>query len=255
MKSQRGKVKKRKRRGRRRGPGVILTLLCMVLIGAAIIAAMTMFFKIREIRVQGDSRYSREQIAKASEISAGENMFLFNKFAAISRIFAVCPYLDEISMRRILPDAIEITVTECVPVAVVSSDNQWYYIDAKGKILENIGESQINGYCRITGAGLLKPQVGKYVIFSEEEKRKPIFTILNSALNDGILKNIANIDVSQAFNIRLGYLDRFTVKLGTADQLDKKLQFVHYIEDKLLPTDRGIIDVSDVSTARFIPES
>ncbi len=248
-----GKPRKRRRRRNRRGPGLLISFFCLVLICAAILAAVTVFFKVKEITVVGDTRYDAQELAKASQISVGENMFFLNKFAAIDRIFKDHPYLDEVTMHRRLPDTIEINVTECVPVAALESGGAYWLIDAKGKLLENIPYDRAVQTCLITGAELKEPKVGKYATFSDEEKAKALFTILNTAQNSDILKEIMGIDIQKIFEIKLQYTDRFTVELGTVEDLEKKIGFLESVIGKLGSTDTGVIDLTDAQTARFRP--
>lgn len=242
-----------RRRRRRRGSGVFVTLLCIVLILAAVLAAMTIFFKVRTVTVIGDSRYTRDEIAAASGIEPGQNMFMLNKFAAISRIFAACPYLDEIVMRRRLPDEIEITVTECVPAAAIETAEGCYIIDADCKLLELTDKAGAAGYCLVTGVELDEPEVGKTANFTQPEKQKPLQTILNTAQINDILDEIKEINLDQIFEIELSYAGRFTVQLGTVEELEKKVRFLGVCIADLGPEERGVIDVSDPQTARFRP--
>ena len=62
------------------------------------------------------------------------------------------------------------------------------------------------------------------------------------------------MDFSKQYDIRFNYLERFTVEIGSTDDLDKKLRYLHtIIQDKLGTNARGTLDLSDVQTARFIP--
>lgn len=253
MRKNAAQKRNNRRRRRRRGSGVFLTLLCIVLILAAVLAAMTIFFKIRTVTVIGDSRYSDEEIISASGITSGQNMFMLNKFAAISRIFAECPYLDEIIMRRRLPDEMEITVTECVPVAAIQVGSAYYVIDTECKLLELTDAQGASQYCLVSGVELTDPEVGKNAVFTQEEKQKPLQTILNTAQNNDILNEIRKIDLEKIFEIKLEYADRFTVQLGTVEDLEKKIRFLGVCIDDLGPEEQGIIDVSDPQTARFRP--
>ena len=246
--------RRRRRRPRRRGPGALLVLLCVVLISAAVIAAMTVFFKIENINVEGETRYSDKEIISAMGLKDGENMFLFNKFAAISRAFAACPYLEEISVRRRLPDTLDISVTECTPVAAISDeDGTLYFVDKKLKVLEKISGGAAVKTCKIEGVELLLPEVGKSAELSGEEKRNPLLTLLNSAVENDIIFQIKSINITRVFDIQFAYTDRFTVRIGTIDDLDKKIRFMLELIKELEEKDRGIIDVSEPPVARFRP--
>lgn len=249
--------KRRRRRGRRRGRGgtVLLTALCVLLAAAGILAAVTVFFKIGGVEVRGETRYEYAELAAASEIQVGKNMFFFNKFASIDKMFDQFPYLKEITIRRRLPDTVEITVSDCAPAMVLESEGRRWLADEGGKLLEELTGEPSAGLCVVTGAPLTEPKVGKQATFSQPEKEKPLFLLLNTLRDDGIISNIGAIDFTQGYHISFTYLDRFTVRIGTTEDLSQKLRYLRAIvEDKLTPNQRGVIDVSDVQTARFIPE-
>ena len=266
------KERRRRRRARRGGAPTVLILLCLLVGVVAIITAMTIFFKVQTFTLTGDTRYSEEHIIQASGLEPGDNLVLFDKFSIIDQIFDACPYLDTVQMRRHYPDEVEIIVTECVAVAVIEDEKteipdpkdetkmvtvggtgRWL-IDRNGKLLEKTPSSKPTDLTRIYGVTLKDPQIGKYVEILQEDTKKPLFLLLNTAEDDGILQDIGGMDFSRQYDIRFNYLGRFTVEIGSADNLDKKLRYLHtIIEEKLGANARGTLDLSDVQTARFIP--
>lgn len=267
------KLRRRRRRRNRGGAPTLLILLCVLVAVVAILTAMTIFFKVRRVVIQGDTRYTQEEITIASGLHDGDNLILFNKFRAIDGIFSACPYLDTIKMRRRLPDTVEIVVTECVPVAVVEDEpfeepdpkdstkliarggtGKWL-IDIRGKLLEQVSARPLN-LCYLKGMTLKDPKIGTTVDFFNEDLQKPVFLLLNTAKDDDILQDIGEIDFSELYNIRFSYTQRFTVHLGSADDLEKKIRYLRLItEDKLSSNAVGVIDLSDTQTARFIPST
>lgn len=246
-----------KRRRRRRRSGRIRAVqgffFCVLTI-AALLAAATVFFKVETIVVTGNSPYSQEEIAAATGITPGNSLIFFEKNRAIRQLLAACPYLEEIRIHRKLPDTLEVIVTECRPAAVIETSEGGYIIDANGKLLEKIDAPQSAGLCRITGVELVAPAVGKTMEISEKEKKKPIILALNTFQDDDILNEIGILSVEELYSISFTYTDRFTVKIGTAEDLDRKLRYMHtLIDEKLSSTAKGTIDVSDVQTARFNP--
>ncbi len=249
--------RKRRRRRKKRGGGgrAFVILLVVLLTIAAIIAAVTVFFRVNEIFVTGDSRYNEQDIVIQTGIEISSNMFLFNKFTAINRLFDEFPYLDEISIRRRLPDKVEIIVIECVPVAILSTSSGDFIIDVNGKLLEKVGFDEQNDFCVIKGVALTEPEVGTYSNFSQQQQQNPLFLLLNTALNNGILENIGEIDIAHAYDISFTYLERFTVEIGTTEELDKKLRYLDVlVNEEIGANEVGTIDVSDITVARFIRE-
>lgn len=242
---------KRNRKRRTRSFSFATSFICLALVLTAIVSAAVIFFKIGEVRVVGDTRYEAEEIVEASGLQQGDSMFLFNKFASISRIFASCPYIDEVQMKRTLPDVLSIVVTPCRETAVVYSEGGWYIIDEKGKILEKTNAAAMTGLPKVIGGVLENPEIGRTAKFFEEESQKALFSVLNTAKNNDILNYIGDIDITKVYDIHFDYMDRFTVYVGTADDLERKFKFVDAVIAALGPNDRGSIDVSDGETGYF----
>ena len=68
-----------KRRRRRGGFGFLYKLLSVLVICAAILTAMTLFFRVGSVVVTGQKRYTAEEIQAASGVELGSNMYLLNK--------------------------------------------------------------------------------------------------------------------------------------------------------------------------------
>lgn len=249
-------AKPRKRRcRRRRGPGLLIPFFCLTLACAAVLTAVTIFFKVKTVEAVGETRYSKQEIVQAAGIETGENLIFINKIAAINRIFDGRPYLDEVSVRRRLPDTVEIYVTECAPAAALpAAEGQYWLMDKKGKLLELVSAEETGGLCAVVGLELQQPEAGSYADFLDKEKEKALFTILNTATNSDILEEIINIDINQIFEIRLRYTERFVVELGTVEDLTKKIGFLKSVVERLGEMDTGVIDLTNPQTARFRPE-
>lgn len=254
MASRNQKQRRKRRRRRGRGGRFLLALLCIAMTAAGILTAVTVFFKISKVEVKGDTRYEQTEILKASGIAAGKNMFFFNKFSVISQMFERFPYLSEITIRRRLPDTVEITVSDCVPAAVIEAEEKLFLVDDNGKLLEEV-KAAPKGICVVRGIAPDRPKPGKTVVLTEPDKEKPLQLLLNTFRDNDIIKQVGEVDFSRGFDISFTYLGRFTVRIGTTENLDKKLDYLRVIvEENLAQNQKGVIDVSDLRTARFIPE-
>ena len=93
-------------------------------------------FRIRTVEVQGNSIYSWEQVANASGISPGDNLFMLNREAVAGSIQAQLPYVQKVSVGRILPDTVVIQVEESQIAGLVEADvgGKWY-INTEGRVL------------------------------------------------------------------------------------------------------------------------
>ena len=107
-------------RRRRRGSfGFLYKMLSVLVICVAIIAALTLFFRVDAIQVSGQQRYTDEQVQAASGIQIGDNLFLLNKYDAAGRIVEELPYIEDTRINRNLPSTlvIEGVINEAVDLA------------------------------------------------------------------------------------------------------------------------------------------
>lgn len=117
-------------------------LIGFVLVVIAAIFVMSVLFRVHDIRVEGNEHYTDEEIIKAMDIEDGDNLFFYDRIAAVSRALAKLPYVEEVSITRSLPDKITVTVTESKAMAyLVVGDEDWT-LDHNCKVLE-IGRAHV----------------------------------------------------------------------------------------------------------------
>ena len=82
------------RRRRRGNFGFLYKLLSVLVICAAVVMALTLFFRVDTIEVTGTERYTEKDVIEASGIQLGDNLFLLNKYEAARSIAEQLPYID-----------------------------------------------------------------------------------------------------------------------------------------------------------------
>ncbi len=93
--------KAKKQTARRRGRASFpLRLLCLAVVIAAFLGALTMFFRIDMIVVEGNERYTEEQIIEAAGVQKEQNLVLLNKYKAKQSIFDTLPYVETVVINR-----------------------------------------------------------------------------------------------------------------------------------------------------------
>ena len=108
----------------RRRRGFSRPLIFVVVVVAAIFV-LSLFFRVEDIRVEGNTHYTDEEIIRAIDIEEGDNLFFFDRFAAISRVFSKLPYIEEVTLKRALPNRITITVEESTAMAYLILGGLW----------------------------------------------------------------------------------------------------------------------------------
>ena len=237
---------KRRNRRRRRGRASFpLRLLCLAVVIAAFLGALTMFFRIDMIVVEGNERYTEEQIIEAAGVQKEQNLVLLNKYKVKQSIFDTLPYVETVVINRKYPDALILTVTECTASAALTGENGTWLMSDEGKILE-----------RATGCTLVEPAVGAMAAFADEDSYKfeRLLTLLRTAEDKQLLSMIGEIDLSDGTAITFTYLDRFTVKMPWDADIAYKLGNVRTVVEQLEANQTGTINLMNDGRADFIPE-
>lgn len=246
----------RHNRRRRRGRfSFLLKLLGFLIAVAAVVGAVTLFFRMDHIIVSGNERYSDQEILNASGLETGSNLYFLNKFSVKERIFAQLPYVEEVRINRKLPDTLLIEVRECRAVAGVESENGVWLISDQGKLLEET-ETPPDGCPRITGVPLLEPAASLKMNFGEEAEYRAgvVLTLLREAEERNMREKIVSINMSDDTAIELAYLYRFTVRFPWTADVGYKLESLATVVDYLENNEMGRIDLMTEGKASFIPE-
>ncbi len=251
--SSRNDYRKRRRRKRRRK--AIASLFAVCVISGAVIAAVTVFFKVSGIEVSGSSLYTQEELIAASEIQIGDNMFAINKFDVANKILREFPYVGEIKIRRRLPDTFTFEITERKRAAFFQQEKFRWLIDKNGYILESIAPEQAVAAPQVVGLTLMAPTPGTKIALGEEDGIYPLTALLAALENGGMIEKTGQIDVTKLYNLTATYDNRFLIEFGTQEELDKKIRMLTAVLKQLEPTDRGTINISDTKQARFRPNA
>ncbi len=249
-------VRGNKRRRRRGRFGFLYKLLSLVLILAAIGAGCIVFFRVEDIRVEGGSFYSKEEVIAASGVEIGDNLLLINQVRAGRRIVDELPYIDTVNPRLELPSTVVFTLNESAAAGVLEGENgQWWILNSGGKLLEQGNRTLTNKHPAITGLTPLMPAVGRKLAVSVEESAKldSLKQILFAMEDRGMLPQLQSMDLSGVSEIRMTYAQRFTVRMPMYS--DDFYHLVHTLEQAAAHLNAGQIGTLDLTgeRARFIP--
>ena len=242
---------------RRRGSfSFLYKLLAFVLICTAIALALTLFFRIRTIQVSGNDCYTREEIIAAAEVKEGDNLFLMNKYNAAERIRKALPYIETVQFRRMLPDGLSIVVTECADPAAVVQDGKAYLLCDTGNIVDEVAASAARGRMQVKGLTLTGPAVGTQAQAAEGQELtlERLLELMKALDSRGMTGNVSQLDMSDASQLTLRYLDRFDVYFPWDADYGYKLDYLMAVVEKLEVNEKGIINMMQEGKARFIPE-
>lgn len=251
------KKRKTRRRRRRGGLGRLLRPLSVLLTAVAVVAALTMFFKVSTVEVTGSSRYREGEVAAASGVELGDNLVLLDKYRIAQRIYTELPYVTEARINRKFPSTLVLEVTETTAVASIQGAGGYWLLSAKGKLVEAAEESAAADYLAISGVEALSPAVSHMLELPEESpiSRERLAALLEALESRGMMARVDGLDVSDEEILVLGYDGRFQVEMFYDADFDFKLHCLQEAVELLEPNERGVLRMTmqDDNEARFIP--
>ena len=239
----------RNRRRRRGRAPFLLKLLCLAAVLAAVVGALTMFFRIERIETEGNARYTDEELIAASGVQQGDNLVLLNKYNVQRAVFEKLPYVETISIYRRYPDTLVLSVTECTAAAALPGEGGQWLISSGGKLLEQTGALP-EDCVSVTGCTLDTPAPGAEAVLSEENSYKlgSLLALLQAAEDRHLLAQVGEIDLSDGTRISFTYLDRFTVYLAWDADMERVFRAVQEVVAALESNQRGEINLMNLST-------
>lgn len=244
-------------RGRRsRGRfGFLYVMLSFLLIASALIAGSVVFFRANTITIEGNERYTAEEILSAAQVEQGENLFRINRPLAYQRILKTLPYIRTVNIRRVFPDELSIVVTETRAVVSLSCGEGHFLLDARGKVLEQVSAPPTS-LPQVTGLTTLTPVVGSWLeVEPDMQHRLDGLTGLLVALEEqDLIGGLTYVDLSSTSDLVFGYTERFTVQMPLICDHDYKIQALDYAIQHLEENESGLIDLTRSSETHFIPQ-
>lgn len=97
-------------------------------------ATTSPFFATKQVDVAGNVRLSREMVLDLAGVHVGDNSLAVS-IAKVERALLGTPWVQDVSVKRLLPDRFIIRVHERMPSFWVRKDGVLYYADAKATII------------------------------------------------------------------------------------------------------------------------
>lgn len=249
--SDNGRFIKQPRRGRGSLSGPLMFLMVVV----AAIFVMSVFFRVSDITVEGNTHYTDLEIIRAIDIEDGDNLFFFDRFAAVSRVFAKLPYIEQVSVERSLPNKVVISVVESKALAYIELGDEQWTLDHNCKVLGKAADGETANMIPVVGIDPGTLYIGETL--TTADGNVSVVELLSEILIQmearGLNIYVTKLDFSDISSVEFSYAGRFTVIIGNSQNIEHKFGMIVAVMDKLLEGDTGIIDVSDGVTGHFSP--
>ncbi len=240
----------------------LLQLATVVAVVLALLFGMSIFFKVKDVTVTGNAKYTQWDIREASGIQEGENLLTISEPRISNNIKSALPYVDQIRVGIKLPDTVKIEIVELdVVYAVEAEDGSWWLIRSDGGVVEKTNSADAQQHTKILGVKIAQPAVGEQAVAlqpqqpTEEDQTVPVTVLASEQLqtaqniaqfmeDSGVIGMAASIDVTNLGNLEIWYADRYQVTLGDAMELGYKIKSMKLAIDQMGDYQSGILDVS-----------
>ena len=228
--------------------------LVFFLIVIGLIFVMSVIFRVNTIEVIGNEHYTKDEIISAVDIEEGDNLFFFDRFAAISRVFAKLPYVEEVFVSRSLPDKVTIEIKESKALAYLIVGDEKWTMDANCKILGKAAEGESEQLISVSGINPGTLLIGEQLTVTDYDEIVPFLSEVLTKIQDrGLTSSIKSIDFSNRNSVRFDYTDKYSIIIGDAARVEYKFGMFLSAVEQLKEGDFGEIDVSTAMTAVFTP--
>lgn len=244
---------------------LLMQLVTVTAIVLALVMGLSVFFKVEHITVSGAEVYSEWAIKEASGLVEGEdNLLTFSRPRAGALIKANLPYVDTVRFGIKLPDTVNIIVEEDdVVYAIKDQNGAWWMINSNGRVVEMGNNSKAANNTQVLGVELDNPVADEKGIAVETVSTEtmeggeliPITTtgaqrltaalqILRALEENGIVGEVASVDLTRLEDIILWYGTRYQVNLGDSTNLEYKIACLNDVILQMNEWQSGILDIS-----------
>ncbi|MBR5515106.1 MAG: FtsQ-type POTRA domain-containing protein [Clostridia bacterium] len=227
----------------------LLTALLLIFV----ITVVAVFFRVTDIRVNGNTAYPDKEIIKASGIEKGENIYSVSEKEVQKGVLLDHPYIRSVNVNRVIPNKINIDLKCDTPDFYVDIYGEYYVISPQLKVLERFfsKEELLAKYpeIKLFKAGEVRSAiVGREMELANPNHSEPAKQLLDVLKKNSVYEGVSSVDFSDRFNIRIVYDSRLEANIGNGEELELKLRFMNEIV-KDLGNGKGTIDIKDVETA------
>ncbi len=205
------------------------TTILGLLAGGIAFALLSPIFNIQEVQVVGNSIIPTDTIISLSQLSKDQNIFKFINLQ-IEQQIKDHPYVDKVTVKRILPSTVQIQVQERERNFNIQFMNEYAYINNQGYILE-ISDSKLE-LPTIQGITMPEEEIkpGNRLKTEDLEKLETVIQLMIAWKNNNMEQSIDSIDITNKneYSIRIEE-EKKTVYLGDKSNLSNKVLWIQAI--------------------------
>ncbi|WP_164488940.1 cell division protein FtsQ/DivIB [Romboutsia sp. Marseille-P6047] len=195
-------MKKQKRKIRT--DRVMIILLCVFMFSIGLVTLLKSdLFNLTKVEIVGNSVLKKDEVINEEKLITKKNIFSY-KLKDIKKEIQSNPYVDDVEVKRKLPNKIVITIKEKEVIALLSNGTDFCYIDNSGNLIEkidnldenndkivfNVKYTLNNGTVKFENDKVKKSVLNLIALLKEEHLENEISEIEYTGSNVNIIVNI-----------------------------------------------------------------
>ena len=154
-------------------------------------------FIVRNISVEGNSALSAEEVIISSTIYEGQQLFAFKSSALEEKIKSDLAFVKDVSVRRVLPDSIRITVTEREPSLLIKTGGEYALVDPEGRIISKSEAPDARKCIVVSGLSGIEISEGADFEFGRNSQTQTVFELMRFFEHNKISDRISEIHIGK----------------------------------------------------------
>ena len=227
---------------------IVFFIMAFILASAAV--ACFFIFRISSVSVTGSLKYSEEQLAAATGLGRNSNLLLTRSSSVESALRAAYPSLEEVTVKKVFPDRLEITVSDSEELYYIELGSDVFTVTDDLRVTSQISSAP-EGATELRSCDVVSAVVGEYIVFDRDTHYNYLKNLLDCIRAHNISEHIVRIDMSEKFDVKLKYDDRFIIEIGDASNASTKLTLAEAYIATLKDSDRGIIYATGLESGSF----
>lgn len=239
---------------RRPGHAAIVVVLLAVVIGVALVLLQRNVFVLRNVSVEGNTRYSQQQVLEMSGLRQGQSIFALDQ-KEIARSLQEGGLLILESVYINYPNTLILHVHERFPKAALSRNGLYILLDELNIVLEIAGSLDPTLQIPVvTGMDAIRDDPGIELGVRIPAQLASMNEVLKELELQMVTARVSELNVTNLDNLYLVTKEGLIVNLGDSEQMEVKIGMMRAALDELKNRGMysGTLDVSIPYTADYL---
>ncbi len=228
---------------------VVFSVILILAVFAVLIVHR--FFRVEQIVIDGLSYYDYQTLVSSAKVEKGQIIFTVSESSIRANLQKNLPHVKNVTVEYRLPSSVYITVEEEEAAFYFEMQGEYYVINREMKMLDRyLSEEALlvdyPGLMIVSIPAVKSAITGQNVQFTSEFESKHTDDVLLSLSGWDRYDRVTVIDLSNRFSLKIRYMDRFEVDLGSYTDFSDKLRLLEKMIDYYDENVTGTLSVRDV---------